>query len=201
MNDQLSFRSIHHLFNESEMSSPDRVSTASPVTVWYILVDSTTGKTLKGVTVDCISLDASIRTVAQFRHAVKQMNTNKLSTVDAPALLIYKNKEAFDKRQETEDGYGGYLDPRESLDGLGSTTDILVVAVPSPISSDTRKRILIDQTQWFPSEFQVATKKTKLNHENENFDLEIEDDDKDGLANRTIRYFQMTDNPPIWLTM
>jgi len=106
-------------------------STGSPVTVWYTLVDSTTGKRFKRATVDCISLDASIRFVAQFRHAVKQKNAEIMTGIVPSQLLVYKNTEAFDTRQETEDGHDGYLDPRKSLDGLGSSTDMLIVAVPS----------------------------------------------------------------------
>ncbi|KAJ3199502.1 hypothetical protein HDU67_002777, partial [Dinochytrium kinnereticum] len=71
--------------------------------------------------------------------AVKAKNSNKLSSVDARDLLVYKNKSAFDKRNAAVDE--GKEEPLKSscpLDGLGETgkeEDILVVVVPSSRSS------------------------------------------------------------------
>jgi hypothetical protein len=66
-------------------------------------------------------------------------NSNKLAGIDASDLLVYKNKVAFDARNNAEDkGKEQPLDPTESIGVLGSNQDMLVVVVPSPrISSQT----------------------------------------------------------------
>ncbi len=97
---------------QSSMSSPP-----SPL-VWFLLLDSATGLPYKGTTADYVSL-APGSMIAQFRDAVKAKYSNKLSSVDAGELLVYKNKTAFGKKEA--------LDPTESLGVLGSKEDMLVV--------------------------------------------------------------------------
>ena len=72
------------------------------------------------------------------RKAIRDENRNKLATVDASDLLVYKNKEAFDNRTHSEEGYGGYLHSAAFLDGLGTNQDMLVIAVPSDLSMSSK---------------------------------------------------------------
>jgi hypothetical protein len=114
---------------QSSMSPP-----SSPL-VWFLIVDSATGEPYKGTNADCVSLPGG-SVIAQFRDAAHLLNANKLSTVDAADLVVYKNKLAFDKRNAAvEDGKEEPLDPTECLGLLGSKEDMLVVVVPSSRSS------------------------------------------------------------------
>jgi hypothetical protein len=68
---------------------------------WFILVDSN-GVPYKSTTADKVSIP-SCADVADFRDAAKTKHSNKLSSVDAAELLVYKNKAAFDKRNAAVD--------------------------------------------------------------------------------------------------
>jgi hypothetical protein len=70
-------------------------------------------------------------------------NPNKLGGINASDLLVYKNKAAFDARNNAkDDGKEQVLDPTESIGMLGSKEDMLLVAVPdlSLIKEPSRKR-------------------------------------------------------------
>ena len=61
--------------------------------------------------------------VDDFRDAVKAENPNKLSSVDASSLLVYKNLDSFMKKEE-------FLEEDTGLDELGSSKkDALIVLV------------------------------------------------------------------------
>jgi hypothetical protein len=97
---------------------------------WLQLVDSGSGQPFMGSSADAVSLpDGSF--VFQFRDAAKAKNSNKLSSVDSSDLVVYKNKAAFDKRNDGE----RKEDPLEEdslMDGLGmSKKEALIVVVPS----------------------------------------------------------------------
>jgi hypothetical protein len=81
----------------SSMSSP------SPL-VWFLLLDFATGKPYKGTTADKVSV-SSLADVADFRDAVqlKYDKPNYLKDIPSSALLVYKNKLAFDKRNAAVD--------------------------------------------------------------------------------------------------
>jgi len=99
--------------------------------IWFQLLDSTTGMPYKGTSADFVSLPPSF-VIAQFRDAVKTKYSNKLSSVDAGELLVYKNKAAF------VDGKEEPLEEDFLLDGLGTTEEeALIVAVPPPIMPPT----------------------------------------------------------------
>ena len=70
-----------------------------PSLVWYLLLDSSTGKPYKGANIDYVSLPPTA-CIAQFRDAVHLRNPNKLSSVVSADLLVYKNKSAFVEGQE-----------------------------------------------------------------------------------------------------
>ncbi|KAL7477335.1 hypothetical protein ACHAW6_003150 [Cyclotella cf. meneghiniana] len=109
----------------------------SPSLVWFLLLDSATGKPYKDASVSCVVLSSLIAPIVDFfRKAVKAEYSNKLSSVDSGDLLVYKNKAAFDKRNAAvNDGKKEAMDSTESLELLGSKEDMLVIAVPSSSSS------------------------------------------------------------------
>ncbi|KAL7485127.1 hypothetical protein ACHAW6_015145 [Cyclotella cf. meneghiniana] len=109
----------------------------SPPLIWFLLLDSASGKPYKDTSVSSV-LPSSlvVPVVDHFRKAVKAEYSNKLSSVDSGTLLVYKNRAAFEKRNAAvDDGEKEPMEPTESLDLLGSKEDMLVVAVPSSTSS------------------------------------------------------------------
>ena len=74
----------------------------SNVLVWFQLADAVTGEAYKGVTADYVSLSSN-DFIAKFRDAVKAKFPNKLSSVDASDLMVYKNREAFEERYDQEE--------------------------------------------------------------------------------------------------
>ena len=108
--------------------------------VWFLLLDSETGEPYKNTTTDYVSHPPGA-VVAEFRDAVRSKNPNKLASVDASDLLVYKNKAAFDKKEEP-------LRSSRILYGLGETEeDALVVAVPPP---PIQPSLQIHQPHIFP---------------------------------------------------
>ena len=111
----------------SSMSSPP-----SPL-VWFQLLDSATGLPYKGTTVSSVLRSSLVVPVVdQFRKAVQAEydQPGYLKDIPSSALLVYKNKAAFDKRNAAfvEEP----LEEDSLLDGLGrSKKEALVVAVPS----------------------------------------------------------------------
>ncbi|KAL7479505.1 hypothetical protein ACHAW6_005231 [Cyclotella cf. meneghiniana] len=102
---------------------------------WFLLVDSADGQPYKGITADAVSLPSGA-VVAKFRKLVHHKNSNILTGVDASDLLVFKNKAAFDRRNNAEDeGKEQPLKTSQVLDGLvGSAEETLIVVVPSPRS-------------------------------------------------------------------
>lgn len=109
------------------------MSTPSPL-VWFLLLDAATGEPYKATTADYVSLPL-VYVIAQFRDAVqlKYDKTYYLKDIPSSALLVYKNKAAFDKRNAAADEEK--VEPLEEdsvLDGLGSSKkEALIVVVPS----------------------------------------------------------------------
>jgi len=103
---------------------------------WFLLLDSATGQPYKGTTADFVSLPPGAD-VADFRKCVLRENSNKLASVDASDLLVYRNKAAFDKRNSSciDEGKVEPLKATRNLDGLGETEeDALIVVIPSLLS-------------------------------------------------------------------
>jgi hypothetical protein len=119
------------------------VSLSPPPLIWFILVDSNTGQSYKGTSASSVSLPSG-SVVDQFRDAVKVKHSNKLATIDAADLLVYKNKASFDKRNDVLNGdseEGKPLEEDSFVDGLGkSKKEALVVVVPTPIPSSQFER-------------------------------------------------------------
>ena len=117
---------------------------------WFLLLDSATGQPYKGTTADFVSLPPGAD-VAEFRKCVLRENPNKLASVDASDLLVYRNKAAFGKRNSSADFVddvrnteGQPLDPTQSLDELGGKEDMLVVVIPSLLSRRSSCRTTTD---------------------------------------------------------
>jgi hypothetical protein len=106
--------------------------------VWFLLLDSATGKPYKGTSADKVAVSSSAD-VADFRDAVqlKYDKPNYLKDIPSGALIVYKNKAAFDKRNAAvDDGKEEPLKSSYKLKGLGETEEeAVVVVVPSPFSS------------------------------------------------------------------
>jgi hypothetical protein len=97
--------------------------------VWFRLVDST-GESYNGTNFGNVSISSlAVPIIDQFRKAVKAKYSNKLSSVDAGELLVFKTKGSFDKRNDKEKEEP--LNPTDSLSMLGSKEQMLIVVVPS----------------------------------------------------------------------
>ena len=115
------------------------ITTSSTTKFWFRLLDVVTGQPYKGTsTADFVSLPPGA-VVAEFRKHVHRENSNKLAGVDASDLLVYENKAAlFDNRSAAQnEGKVDPLDPTQSVDGLGSMEDMLVIVVPLSSSYTT----------------------------------------------------------------
>jgi hypothetical protein len=115
------------------------VSLPPPPLIWFILVDSDTGQSYKGTSASSVSLPSG-SVIDQFRDAVKVKHSNKLSSIDAADLVVYKNKASFDKRNDVLNHYdseeGKPLEEDSFIAGLGkSKKEALIVVVPVPIPS------------------------------------------------------------------
>eukprot|EP00569_Conticribra_weissflogii_P002491 CAMPEP_0171346544 /NCGR_PEP_ID=MMETSP0878-20121228/25128_1 /TAXON_ID=67004 /ORGANISM="Thalassiosira weissflogii, Strain CCMP1336" /LENGTH=351 /DNA_ID=CAMNT_0011850249 /DNA_START=41 /DNA_END=1096 /DNA_ORIENTATION=+ len=114
------------------MSSDHQQSSAFPRLIWFLLLDSETGKPYRNSSVSSIEYSLiTVPVIDQFRQLVHRKNSNKLTGIDASDLLVYKNKAAFYARNNAEDDVKEQaLDPTEYIGVLGSVEDMLVVVVP-----------------------------------------------------------------------
>ena len=104
----------------------------SKTSVWYLLVDSN-GQPYEKTSADKVKLSTS-SDVADFRKAVKTERSNKLSSFDAADLVVYKNKESFDKRnRRVEQEREVPLKSSGLLDGLGLTEEEALIVVVPPL--------------------------------------------------------------------
>ena len=65
--------------------------------IWFHLYDSANGLPYKKTTATKVSVPIG-SDIDQFRKAVKAECSNKLSSIDAGDLLVFQNKQSFDKR-------------------------------------------------------------------------------------------------------
>ena len=108
--------------------------------VWFQL-STGGGDPYMETTVDAVLLNPGIM-VFQFRDAVKAKydQPGYLKDIPAGALIVYKNKAAFDKRNDSEQK-GEPLEEDSLIDGLGaSKNEALIVVVPSSTSISKRLR-------------------------------------------------------------
>ena len=130
--------------------SSDQQSSSS--LIWFLLLDSATGEPYKRTTADKVSVSSSAD-VADFRDAVKVKHSNKLSSVDASQLLVYKNKASFDKRN-SQNGKEEPLEVDSLVDGLGETEEeALIVAVQVSDASNLSYTSMPDKLRQLGVEF------------------------------------------------
>ena len=86
----------------------EKLANASNPLIWFQLYDYGTGKPYKETTATSVSLP-STAVIDQFRKAVKAECPNKLSSIDPSDLLVFKNKDAFDKRDSTEEKVNHFI--------------------------------------------------------------------------------------------
>ena len=109
------------------------MSLLSPAVIWLKILDLVSGLPYKGINADILSLPSG-PIVVEFRKAVYLEYSDMLTAIKQSQLIIYMNKEAFNKRIAV----GGSEEAMEEdfqLDGFGKCKkEALIVAVPSPIS-------------------------------------------------------------------
>ncbi len=67
--------------------------------IWFHLYDYETGEPYKGTRVTSVLRSSlAVTAIDQFCDAVKIKCSNKLASVDADDLLVFQNKQSFDKR-------------------------------------------------------------------------------------------------------
>ena len=123
--------------NNSQQQQSSSLSSSSPL-VWFLLLDSATGEPYKGTSADKIAVSSPASDVADFRKAVHLKNTSILTGITSSQLLVYKNKDAFDKRNAAavDEGKEEPLEEDSLIGGYGtSKKEALIVAVPSSTSS------------------------------------------------------------------
>jgi hypothetical protein len=102
-------------------------------------LDSETGEPYKNSSASSIERHLiTVPVIDQFRKLVHRESVSILTGIAPSQLLVYKNKVSFVRRNAEDDDDEGKeeaLDPTQSVDGLGSKEDMLVVVVPSPRSS------------------------------------------------------------------
>jgi hypothetical protein len=110
------------------MRSKKKQRVESTIKVWFQLVDST-GNSYNGTTADKVSLSTDAD-VIDFRDAVKGKHSNKLASVDADELVVYRNSTSFEMRSDSQFKEEP-LEEESPIDSLGgSKTDALIVVVP-----------------------------------------------------------------------
>lgn len=124
--------------------------------IWFSLLDSASEQPFGGCTADFVSLPHGSH-VAQFRDAVHTKNVSILNGIVPSQLLVYKNTVDFVWRNSTvkdgEDYDNGSLEeqpalhPTQSIQGLGSMEDMLVVVVPSSSRNTSSLPIVPDSTK------------------------------------------------------
>jgi hypothetical protein len=80
-----------------------KLTTSNPL-IWFHLYDYGTGMPYKGTSATFVLRSAlAVPIIAAFADAVKVKCHNKLSTIDANDLKVFKNKDSFDKRDSKEE--------------------------------------------------------------------------------------------------
>ena len=105
----------------------------SSTSVWYLLVDSN-GQPYKKTSADLVELPSTTCVIAQFRDAVKLKNSPILGGFTSSQLIVYKNKESFEKRNtRVEQEREVPLKSSGLLDGLGVTEEEALIVVVPPL--------------------------------------------------------------------
>ena len=79
-------------------SKKQKLSSKEESKIWFHLYDYGTGKPYNGTTATTVSVPIG-SDIDQFRDAVKaEYSDSHLKGIDASDLLVFKNKQSFDKR-------------------------------------------------------------------------------------------------------
>ena len=107
------------------------MSSSSHPLVWFHLVDYYSGMDYKGTSSSSVSIPSNYA-VDQLRDAVKSKYSDSLLCGFAASnLLVFKNRDSFDKRNDPSAPDAKPLKPSQPLHGLGITEEeALIVAVP-----------------------------------------------------------------------
>ena len=109
---------------------------SGPRLVWYLLFDSADGQPCKGTSADKVSVGPDAD-VADFRKKVYKENSSILTGITSSQLVVYKNKDAFDKRNAADNTKKVPLKSSSSVNAVGeSEEDALIVVVPWISSSE-----------------------------------------------------------------
>ena len=108
-----------------------------PRLVWFVLLDCATGESYKGTSTSSVLIPPDFF-VAQFRKQIYQDNASILKGITSSQLIIYKNKDAFDKRNVPNDPIGKSLEEDSFLHGLGETEEDAIIAVVPSLACTSR---------------------------------------------------------------
>jgi hypothetical protein len=148
-------------------SPPFSSPSYQPRLIWYQLVDSSTGQPYKAARADKLSVSTDAD-VADFRNAVKLKwdEPGYLKDVPAGALIVYKNKAAFDERNAADDKEEP-LEEDSLINDLGkSKKEALIVLVPSVSSSTIPSVIASTRREPHPKRKQRWIQLNEILHEN-----------------------------------
>ena len=160
---------------QSSMSYPSRL-------VWFLLLDSASGLPYKGTSVSSILRSSLVVPVVdQFRDAVqiKYDKPNYHKDIPSGALLVYKNKSAFDKRNDpdvlasTEENLEGKPMQEDApiLDFGKSKKEALIVAVQASDASNLQYTSVPDKLRQLCVEFSIRDINYLLNNDTAKYSL------------------------------
>ena len=138
--------------------------------IWFHLYDSANGLPYMGTTADYVSLPPSAD-IAQFRKAVKAEFSNTLSSVDAGKLLVFKNKQSFDKRKSKREKVNDFksykqevpLEEDSPVDGLGKSKKDALIVSSAELNSQRGTRLI--------TKYQVSSKTIDIRQVDDDGDL------------------------------
>jgi hypothetical protein len=139
-------------------------------------VDSATGQPYKDTSVSSVLRSSLVVPVVdQFRDAVqlKYDKPNYLKDIPSGALLVYKNKAAFDKRNAVvDDEKEKPLEEDSLLNGLGkSKKEALVVAIQPSDASNSPYTSVPDKLQQLGVEFSIRDIKYLISNDTAKYSL------------------------------
>jgi hypothetical protein len=110
------------------------------VLIWFQLFDSEDGQPYRNTTVSTVTPPpGSLFILDQFRDAVKAKYANTLCDIDSPDLVVYKNKAAFEAK---DDPLGVGLSLTERTLGQFMNDAVVVLVPPPSVPPKSKQQIL-----------------------------------------------------------
>jgi len=103
---------------------------------WYRLFESSTGLADRNTRLSKVSVSINAD-VDDFRTAVYAENSSILDGITSSQLIVYKNIDAFEKRNANEDKWGPLDEDSLVNDDLGKTTKEALIVAVSPVDVRT----------------------------------------------------------------